>query len=507
MEMNPGTPVNPAPKPSVPSPSFSAGRRWKIALDALLRTALVVAVVIMVNYLSSIFSRQFFFSSQTRVQLSPHTVDILQSLTNHIDVTVYYDKDDGMFTTVMALLNEYRRFDPHINVEVVDYKHDPGKAAQIKEKYHLPSQINNPNGPPAKNLVIFDCNGNYKPVPASALVQLGADGMSKDKKIEFRPVAFKGEMMFTATLQAITNPKPFTAYYLMGHNEPSPGDTGDDGYLKFDSILQQNYIQLKPLSLLGSSDIPSDCNLLIIAGPQTRLEDPVLGKIDHYLSQGGRALIMLDYHTVSHQTGLEDLLASRGINVGADIVQDLDNTVNGQDVILRSFSSSHPVVNPLSESALQIMLPRPIGVISPQNTSADAPTVTPLASTGPNATLLEHRGMPPHAYPVMVAVEQNPPKGIANANGSMRMIVIGDTMFLNNHLIEAGANRDFAGYAVNWLLDRPPMLLKGIGARPVVEFRLLMTPSQVITVRWLLLAALPGGIFAFGGLVWLRRRK
>jgi hypothetical protein len=506
MEMNPEkTPVNPDAKPSVPSPSFSAGRRWKIALDVLLRTALVVAVVIMANYLSSIFSRQFFFSSQTRVQLSPHTVDILHSLTNHVDVTVYYDKDDGMFTTVMALLNEYHRQDPRINVEVVDYKHDPGKAAQIKEKYHLPSQINNPNGPPEKNLVIFDCNGNYKPVPASALVQLGADGMSKDKKIEFRPVAFKGEMMFTATLQAITNPKPFTAYYLMGHNEPSPGDTGDDGYLKFDSILQQNYIRLKPLSLLGNSDIPSDCNLLIIAGPQTLLSELELGKIDHYLSQGGRALIMLDYHTANRQTGLEDLLATRGVNVGADIVQDLDNTVNGQDVILRSFSA-HPAVNSLSESALQVMLPRPIGIISPQNTSANAPTVTPLAAAGPNATLLQHRGVPPHAYPVMVAVEQNPPKGIANANGSMRMIVVGDTMFLGNHLIEAGANRDFAGYAVNWLLDRP-MLLNGIGPRPVVEFRLLMTPAQVLTTRWLLLAALPGGILAFGGLVWLRRRK
>lgn len=88
----------------------------------------------------------------------------------------------------------------------------------------------------------------------------------------------------------------------------------------------------------------------------------------------------------------------------------------------------------------------------------------------------------------------------------MRMIVVGDTMFLDNQVIEAAGNRDFLGYAVNWLLDRP-MLLNGIGPRPVVEFRLLMTQSQLRNVRWLLIAALPGAILAFGGLVWLRRRK
>ena len=32
-------------------------------------------------------------------------------------------------------------------------------------------------------------------------------------------------------------------------------------------------------------------------------------------------------------------------------------------------------------------------------------------------------------------------------------------------MIDAAANRDFAGYAVNWLLDRT-VLLEGIGPRP-----------------------------------------
>src|SRR5262249_12056756 len=161
-------------------------------------TIIVLAIVIMVNYLGTIFSRQFFLSSQTRVELSPHTVSFLQSLTNHVDVIVYYDKNDGMYSTVMALLDEYHRIDPRINVKVVDYIHAPGGAAQIKDKYHLPSQSADPSSPPVKNLVIFDSNGNSKIVPGDALVQLDARGVTKDKKIEFRPVAFKGEMIFTS---------------------------------------------------------------------------------------------------------------------------------------------------------------------------------------------------------------------------------------------------------------------------------------------------------------------
>ena len=75
----------------------------------------------------------------------------------------------------------------------------------------------------------------------------------------------------------------------------------------------------------------------------------------------------------------------------------------------------------------------------------------------------------------------------------------GDSIFLGNQYIEAGANRDFLGYAVNWLLDRTA-LLEGIGPRPVTEFRLhddAATSSS--EVRWLLLGALPGGCCCLAG--------
>ncbi len=490
-----------------PIQSFSPARRWKIGFDLLLRTLVVLAVIVMLNYIGGLFSKQFFLSSRTRVQLSPRTVSILRSLTNRVDVTVYYDKDNQMYSTVMALLKEYHRIDPRIQINVVDYVRDAGEAAIITQKYHLPAQLANPNGPPAKNLIIFDAgNGRFKAVPGDALIELGPNGIIKDKQIEFAPKAFRGEMAFTATLLAISNPKPFTAYYLLGRGEPSPVDTGDTGYVKFGALLGQNYIRLAPLALLGDSDVPSDCDLLIIAGPTQRFSDSELAKINHYISQGGRLLVMLDYFSVNQPTGLEDVLAQYGVNVVPDVVQDQAATTSGKDVIVGNFSD-HDVVNSLKGTELQLVLPRPVAPIVDPNARPDAPTVTPLAASSGKSFLYGVRGAPARSFPLIVAVEGNSAnKGVASAAANMRMVVVGDSMFLGNQFIGSGANRDFAGNAVNWLLDRPT-LLQGIGPQPVDAYRLMMTKPQLRNVRWLLLGALPCSALVLGGLVWLRRRK
>jgi hypothetical protein len=487
-----------------PPPSFSPGRRWKIGFDVVARTALVLAVVVMVNYTGDLFNKRFYLSSQTRIEISPRTLGVLHSLTNQITVTLYYNPQEDFYPTVLSLLNAYQRTSPNnISVRTVDYLRDPGNAEKIKAQYKL-------NSPMDKNLIIFDCGGGRLPkiIPGDALAKYTYEEVPNEKEREFRkkPVAFLGEMMFTSALLALQNSKPFKAYFLEGHGEPSLADSDEGSYLKFAGVLAQNYVQVEPLALLGDNSVPEDCNLLIIAGPRTMLSNLELQKIEQYLAQGGRLFLLLNYASIQHPTGLEDILRHWGVNVGNDVVQDPDNTVSsGQDVIVRDFSQ-HPVVNPLTQLALRLILPRPVSRIDWQNPPADAPKVDELAFSGPASVLRNQRGLPPRSYPLMAAVEQNEVKGLATTHGGGRIVVVGDSLFLDNQLINNAMNSDFVGYAVNWLLDRPT-LLKGIGPRPVVEFRLVMTRQQQHQVRWLLLGALPGGVLMLGGLVWLRRRK
>jgi ABC-2 type transport system permease protein len=481
-------------------PSFSPVRRWKTGGDVVVRTVLVLAVVVMVNYLGTKFYGRFYLSSQTQVKLSSRTLSVLHSVTNRVVVTVYYDKTDDWYPTIIALLNEYRSANPNISIKVVDYVRDAGEAQKVKAQYKLGSATD-------KDLVIFDSGGHIKIAPGDVLTQVKLEAVPNATQREFRrkPVAFNGEMNFTAMLLAVENPKPLKAYFLQGHGEPSLSDTGDMDYQKFGAVLAENYIATAPLQLLGTNTIPDDCNLLIIAGPQSEFKEEELQKIDQYLQQGGRLFMLFNYFSTKHLTGLEPIIARWGVNAIPEVVQDPKNTTSGQDVIVYAFSQ-HPAVNPLTQLALQLILPRPIFKVDWKNPPANAPKVDELAFSGPQSRLEHDPTAEPRSYPLMAAVEQKFVPGVANARGSMRMIVVGDSIFLDNRQIESGANRDFAGYAANWLLDRT-VLLEGIGPRPVTEYRLTMTREQLKQIRWLLLGALPGSILAFGWLVWLVRRK
>jgi hypothetical protein len=484
-----------------PQPSFSPGRRWKIICDVVIRTALVLAVVAMVNYLGTKFYGRYFLSSQAQ-QLSTRTLSVIHSITNSITVTAYYDKSDEWYPAIMALLNEYHTANPKISVKTVDYLTDPGAAQNIKDQYKLSSAKD-------KDLVIFDCGGHVKVVNGEALTQVKLEQVPNATEREFRrkPIAFNGEMMFTAMLLAVENPKPLKAYFLQGHGEPSLSDSGDQEYQKFGEVLAESYIATEPLQLLGDNAVPDDCNLLIIAGPRTAFSDTELQKIDKYLNQGGRLFILFNYFSIKHPTGLEPILQKWGVNVISDVVQEPNNTTSSshQDVVVYNFSS-HPAVNPLTKLALQLILPLPVSRVDTPNPPADAPKVEELTFSSPQATLLGNPTATPRSYPLMAAVDQKTTAGVASTRGTTRILVVGDSFFLGNQMIEAGANRDFVGYAANWLLDRT-VLLEGIGPRPVKEYRLTITRDQLKQVRWLLLGALPGGVLVFGWLVWLVRRK
>lgn len=111
-------------------------------------------------------------------------------------------------------------------------------------------------------------------------------------------------------------------------------------------------------------------------------------------------------------------------------------------------------------------------------------------------------------FPLIAAAEQGSVKGVTTERGSMRLVVVGDSLALDNELIDtAPANHYFASLAVDWLLDRPEVLLQGLLPRPLKEYRVIMTAWQQKIVAGILLGAMPGIVLLWGGLVWWRRRK
>jgi hypothetical protein len=487
-------------------PSFSRWRKWSIGLNVILIILVVFSVVVMVNYISRDYFTRFHWSTTSEHELSPLTSKILHSLTNKVKVTLYYDRSEPFYSTVASLLGQYNAANSRVTVETVDYVRDAGAAQRVKLQYNL-------TFPSATNLVIFECEGRKRVLDGNALTSYTMEGVPNEKEREFRkkPTAFEGERMFTAALMDVTNPKRFIAYFLQGHREHRIDSDETFGFMKFAAVAHENLIETQPLSLLGTNTVPMDCNLLVIAGPQDEFQDFELEKIDQYLTQGGRLLALFNPTSINREsggekTGLDKILAKWGVELGNNIIQDRDGKASGggEGIVVSEFNPKHPIVNPLLDSYLYLSLSRAVGKKKSAAQTTDLPHVEELAFTGPNARA--GKSQTPQRFPLMAAIEKGSIKGVITERGSTRMVVVGESVFLTNTGIRSAANRDFAGYALNWLLERT-QLLEGLGPRSIVEYRIVMSQSQLQRVQWILLAAIPGGALLLGSLVWLRRRR
>lgn len=492
--------------------SFTPRRKWGIGFDLTVRTLVVLAVVVMLNHLAGVFFHRQYLSQATKVELSPRTRSVLQAVTNDVKVTIYYDRNDEFYPTIASLLREYHAVNPRIKVETVDYVNDAAEALRIKKLYELPETTKAEE----KNYVIFECAGQKgRPIPGALLTDTQIEINEDRKGYRRRATAFKGETVFTAVLRAITNPKQYKAYVLQEHREHNL-DSGDalTGYLDFQSLLRQNAVVVEPLSLRGTNLVPTDCQLLIIPGPQAPIPGFELEKIEQYLNEGGRLFALFNAGFIDPQAGLERILASKwGVAVSGEsgIVTDPVNALNsirglpGRDVMIGAFSD-HPAVRNLRNYYLNLLSPRVVGERKSREATTGAPVVNVLFATQDSATLLNDPSAPSKSYPLAVAVEQKAVPGVVSGRGSTRMIIVGDSFFLANDPMKLVANREFAGYAINWLLDQP-QFTEGIGPKSFTEFRVTLTKAQMQTLGWLLLGAIPGGILLFGGLVWWRRRN
>jgi hypothetical protein len=494
-----------------PTPSFSRARKWNLSLNTALLLLSVVALLAMLNYLAARHYKRFDWSGTGRIELSPLTSQVLSSVTNELRVVLYFDREEPMFKMSHALLKAYSSANPLIVVETIDYTRDTSAALAAKKKYNLVEKND-------RDMVIFDCQDRTKFVYQGELSDLDMKELLAGQSGEIKRVAFKGEMQFTSAILSVITPRQLKAYFLQGHGEHNPTiDDGLMGYSKFAGVLRENSVKFEQLTLEGAAEIPSDCNLLIVAGPRHAMLPGALEKIDRYLKQGGRLLALFNFNSAGRDTGLERTLAEWGVVVGRNYVFDEEFAVSRdkQDMVVSRYGA-HRMVRPLIGSGLYLLRPRTISRDKNPRRGTDAPQVEEIVFTSPGGRAIENfrpDGSPSPSsedliglMPLMVAVERGGVRGVSAERGATRIVVAGDSIFLANDTIDKLANHQFASHAVNWLLAREELLI-GIPPRPIKEYKLTMSRAQLISVQWILLAGMPGGALLLGGLVWMRRRR
>src|ERR1700678_3033284 len=126
------------PQTDTSKPSFSGGRRWLGAMNTILSAAAVLALAVMLNYLAGGHFRRFQFSRDAAFKLSRQTKAVLASLTNDVQVTIFFQPDgdnEEIYGLTSALLAEYQNANPrHLHVRLLDYTRYAGPAKELLAK-------------------------------------------------------------------------------------------------------------------------------------------------------------------------------------------------------------------------------------------------------------------------------------------------------------------------------------------------------------------------------------
>lgn len=501
-------------------PTFSPLSRWGIAFSVGVGIVAALALALMANYLSARHHLRFQLALHHQVKLSPQTVRVLRSLTNDVRITLFFDTRDEeeLYGLVSGLLSEYNDVNPRVNLRTVDPIRHPSDAELVLSTYRLTSLKN-------RNFVVLDCGGRTRVIYQSELADYDYSLKSAGPPPEYdrKLVAFKGEKLFTEAIFNLANPRQFKVCFTQGHGEHDPETVvNPHGYSKFAQALKEEANAVwERITLTGTNEIAPDCQLLIIAGPRQNFRDSELAKIEAFLRQGGRLLVLMSSPALAGTCGLDGLLAKWNVGLGTKIILDPTQSPVANALLTFRLNTKHPVMKALvsdsEDNRLELMLPRAVGPVTTGSTSPDAPRLDVLAVTSDSAIEVSdvRDGVPyPNpfqdrkgAWSLIVAVEQGGIAGITPERGATRLIVVGDALCLDNEIIDQpNGNHYFGILAVNWLLDRPQVLLEGLVPQPVTTYRLVMSQQQVQTAEILLLGALPGLVLLFGAAVWWRRR-
>jgi hypothetical protein len=496
------------PQDEISKPSFSGGRRWLGALNTAVSAAAALAVIVMLNYLATGHFWRFQWSRDAAFKLSRSTKTVLESLTNDVQVTMFFQPDgdnEQIYGLTSALLTEYQNANPrHVHVTLLDYNRFAGAAKELLARCNL-------TGSKQKDFVLFECDGHQRTVDARQMADYDFSDLMAGRSKFVRRSAFRGELLFTSDIYAVSHPQSLKTYFLRGHGENDPGDPsgqsgqlGNSGYSRLAGILKEECdSDWDRLLLFGTNDIPRDCQLLIVAGPREEFQQSEVDKIAAYLKNGGRLLALL-----SKPCALDALLAKQwGVRLGKEHVVDKDPRFNDGPYTFRTAQlSPHHIVDPLikDETPIEMVWPRPLYLVEDRSKVPGAPDVSILAATSPSA--VDENNHAGTNY-LLAAVEQGVIKGVDTPHGGgTKIVVAGDSDFLDDLIIGVAGNHVFAKLTLSWLLQRPAIMIEGLGPQPIKEYTLNLTSAQSTAVHWLFLAAMPLAILALGGLVWLRRR-
>jgi ABC-2 type transport system permease protein len=473
-------------------------RSNRVAIELLL----LVAIVAGANFFSA---RHYLRGDWTRGRtfaLSEKTRNILRALQKPVDVMVFMlpsgEGANDLYSDVRELLERARRESDQLRVEYIDVDRDPERAKIVAKKFGVSGDDL------MAGVIVVDAGTHSKFLTRDELAEY--DFSREDSRA---PVlkAWKGEQALASALLSVTEEKAPLLCFTQGHGEPAidsvaPGELGD-----FAEELKRDHHETRALDLSAAktSDIPKECDLLAIAGPEQPFGAADVALIEKYLERGGRLLALLGpsldpkaAHFV--ENGLEKLLDRFGVGLRDNLV--VDEPRLRSSVIAFAVSegyADHPITSHLMHHRTVWVEAREV-----RATDAAAKELVHTSDAGWGETDLSiFKGEAELKFDPSRDLKGPVPLGVASEKGGARLVVFGSSQIAANREV-LGYNRDLLLSSVGWLLHEAPKV--AIGPRTPEHLRLTLDDGQLRHVFWLCVVALPLTLLLLGlGIFWVRR--
>lgn len=333
------------------------------------------------------------------------------------------------------------------------------------------------------------------------------------------------EQSVTNAVIKLTRGAAKKVYYLQGHGEPSLENGGEGGMKEFAAALGDEHYTVQGLILLQTGKIPEDAALVVVAAPKRPLVKNELDALSSYVDGGGRLVISGDGE-LRNENHARELAKVFGIELGEDVIidQQLQLFAGPQmavQFIAQQFSP-HAITSRLSKAEPPVF--SFASSVKGTGTPTDKLSYTELLKSGPNswgeknlAAIFENSA-PTAALepddtrgpvPLAVAMEKKlttaaPTEGDeARFEKAGRVIVFGDTTWLENGNLVVMGNRDLALNTINWAVGEEGGV--AIGPKNVRTSVAPLTQAQFNIILALSFIG-PELILLFGLFVWWRRR-
>ena len=454
--------------------STIAARQARFGATASLYTIVVIAVLVLVNWLGQRYNKTIDTTSNKRFTLSQETEKIISGLKEPATIA-YFDKASG-FEQARGILDRYKNLSPKIKIQYIDYQKQPTMAKAYGLRF-----------------------------PGTAYVEIGS------RREEAKSLTEEGITgAFLKDLKGVRK-----VCVVSGSQEHALDQTDGNGLSKFKTLLERDNYQVQPVTLIDKTAVPNDCNVVIVAGPQADYTANEVTALKNYVEGGGRVMLLLDppldfgREHISDNPGLSKLLADWGVTTEKDLV--LEQNPMGQlfgfgpEIPLVSSYESHPIVNDLKNTFTGFPVARSLEV-----KNGDKTTVSKLFSTTDHAiatTKLNTNEVNPadpsnRKGPFVLGAAGTYNTGKPNNPG--RFVVVGSSGFVTNGMIGFQGNRDLAVNAVNWLSSDEDLI--SIRPKEAEDRRLNATQRQMNVFAYTDLLAIPLIVIVAGVSMFLKRR-